>query len=748
MNRSEIASYATQARNAESVTAPKSRLLNSVTFCLAASFLIGLLYTIWFMGPRVLNPRDISWLTPDPVTHYVEWEFFRHDPHWHWPLTYTTYLGYPIGESGALTDFNSLMALLLKPFSSVLPEPFQYFGVEIVLCCALQIFFAWRLFRLLVSTDILGPLLASAFFLISPPLTYRLVGHYSLSNHWLLLAALLLFFQVQLAREATLRRFVIWSLVIGAVVVPINPYLAFEVLLVLTAAVVSLLWQQRMSFAKAFGFMVLLGTVCGLVAYCVGFFIPGGKGYASGGYRHFSMNMLSPFDPSGYGSIILPKLPQLSNGQYEGYNYLGAGVILLAGIVVSYSLIRRDKLKSLDKRWVVPLFLCCLVLTLMAFSTKVSFGSHVIFDVDPHEKLTRFLAPLRASGRLFWLPYYTILLGVLAAPLLLLRQPWASAVLAVILVVQVADTAPVRHFVHFEITKGAIKRYTQPLRSPTWTKLGSSHENLMVLPAWQCGEGTPGGEPGYGIFGLLAADEKMRINSYYSARYTEVSYDFHCHQAISDLLTKPLSPDTAYVVSPALAALIEQGPTGPGRCHHLDGFILCSVKTDFRLSPMLTTPVEPLRGAVQNPGFEDGNLTAWPSFQNVTASINTSQVHSGRYSLAESGDEGSVFQDINGLQPGQMYAVSAWVSSSPGATSPAQIALYDGSTNVSTDSREWHPTPEWHLLTHSMVAGKSGTLRMHLFRRKGSGTIYWDDVTVALPTSASEHASRTSGSEF
>lgn len=86
-------------------------------------------------------------------------------------------------------DFNPLMALALKPFSPILPEPFQYFGIEIVLCCALQFFFAWRLFRLLVGRNTLGALMASAFFLISPPMTYRLVGHYSLSNHWVLMAA-------------------------------------------------------------------------------------------------------------------------------------------------------------------------------------------------------------------------------------------------------------------------------------------------------------------------------------------------------------------------------------------------------------------------------------------------------------------------------------------------------------------------------------------------------------------------------
>jgi hypothetical protein len=736
MDHLEVSSATTPMQSLKSVAAPASKPSDSVVFCLVVSFLVGLLYTIWFMGPQVLNPRNISWLTYDPVTHYVEWEFFRHDPKWHWPLTYTTHLGYPIGESGALTDFNSLMALAFKPFSSVLPEPFQYFGIEILLCCGLQFFFAWRLFRRLVGTNTLGILLASAFFLISPPLTYRIVGHYSLSNHWVLLAALLLFFQVQTVPAVSVRRFMISSLLLGALVVPINPYLAFEVLLTIAAAVLSLMWQRRLSLVKAFGFMALLGVVCGFVAYGIGFFIPGGKGYASGGYRYFSMNLLSPLDNMSFGRF-LPRLPQLAEGQYEGYNYLGFGVILLALLVAFYFLSNRQKLKSLDKRWVVPLSLCCLVLTLMALSTRVSLGTHVVVDLDPHEKLTRFLAPLRSSGRLFWMPYYTIMIAVLVAPLLLLRKVQANALLAVILLVQIADTAPLRHFVYFETTKGLVARYSQPLRSPVWASLGTTHENLMVLPAWQCDPASPGGRPGYGIFGLLAAAQKMRINSYYSARYTEVGYDYHCHQAIVDLSTKPLSPDTAYVVTPELAVMIEQGPTGPGKCHHVDEFILCSAKTDFGLNPSLTTAYEPVSGALHDPGFEDGRLATWPSFQKVNASVNTSQVHSGIQSVAESDDEGSVYQDLKGLDPGAMYVVSAWVSSSPGTTATAQIALYDPSKDVSKDSTEWHVGPEWQLLTDSMVAGDSGTLRLHLFRRKGSGTVYWDDIKVYKLTSSS-----------
>jgi hypothetical protein len=558
--------------------------------------LIGLLYTILFMGPRVLNPGDIGWLTSDPVMYYVAWESFRHDPHWHWPLIYTNYIGYPVGETTALMDFNSVFAIALKPFSSVLSEPFQYFGIEIVLCYTLQFFFAWRLFRLLVGPHVAGSLLASAFFLIAPPLTYRMHGHFALCNQWILLAALLLFLRLHFPPRLTLRKFLIFSLLLTAIVVPINAYLTFEVLLVLTVAVASLVWQKRLSSSQALGLMALLMLTCVAVAYMLGFSFGGARNYAGSGYRYYSMNLLSPVDaclrlnePQGRCSILFPRLPRLGDGQYEGYNYLGAGVILLAipaGLLLWF---KRRHFKSLDRRWIVPLFLCCLMLTLMACSTRISFGSHVVVDADPHEKLSPFLSALRASGRLFWVPYYLIVTVVLAAPMLCLRKMWANVILTGALILQVADTAPLRNWVASYNNGDSFRRaYSQPLRSPIWWTLGSSYKNLVVFPAWQCGSSyTPGGSEGYGIFGLLAVNQKMRINSYYSGRYTEQSRQFHCVQSITDLAQKPLSPDTAYVVAPTVAGMIAKGPTGPGKCHDLDGFILCSIKSDFGLSPKL-----------------------------------------------------------------------------------------------------------------------------------------------------------------
>lgn len=698
----------------------------SLWSALAISLVAGFCYALLVMGPRPLNPRNVNWLAFDPAYHYIGWEMFRQDPHLHWPLTYTDRLGYPKGESVALLDLNPLLAVVLKPLSFLLPKPAQYFGLEVILCCTLQFFFAFRLFRRLIGTYI-GALLCAAFFLLAPPLNYRFWGHYSLSNQWLLVAGLFVFAQAQEASPRVVRRFVISAAILTAVAFGTNPYLAFQVLLIMLATVASLLWQRRLTLARAAGVVALLPAVGAAMAYALGLVISGGEGYGSGGYRDFSMNLLAPFDPRGWASVLFPRLHSAAPGQYEGYNYLGAGVLVLAAIVIVAAILHRGKLLRPDRRWFIPLAVCCLMLTLLALSTKVTLGGRTLIDLDPSETLTPYFAPLRASGRLFWAPYYAILAAILAAPFLLFRKAWANVLIAAMLVLQFADTAALRQWVRATISD----EHPSPLESPIWSQLGKLHQNLIVLPAWQCAHNaSPGGTEGYRTFGFLAVAQKMRINSYQSARYTGVAQDYHCSQAVEELSQRPLAPDSAYVVTPALAATIAQGPTGPGKCHDLDRFILCSTRTDFGLSPVLMTPEERLQHAIANPGFEDGDVTPW-STNGAKATVSTATAHSGRDSLAETGD-GTVYQDVNGLAPGASYTVSAWVSASPGAEIPAQLIIYNPTDNSSASSPVVRSRPGWQMLSSSFTVGREGAIRILLARAPAAATVYWDDVRISL----------------
>jgi len=752
-------------------------------FDLAIALVAGFFYALLVMGPRPLNPRNVNWIAFDPAYHYIGWEMFRQDPHVHWPVTYTDRLGYPQGESVALLDLNPLMAAALKPLSFLLPEPAQYFGLEVIFACTLQFFFAFRLLRLMTEgasgspqglkpdalearhgtaeavpfqnkgdgrsaqglkpdpmetgtarlkpcpdtrqpSNIIGAALCSVFFLLAPPLNYRFWGHYSLSNQWLLVAALFVFAQALQQSPRSIRRFVISACVLAAVSVGTNPYLAFQVLLILTAAVVSLLWQRRISLTRSAGVVALLAAISFVMAYSLGLVISGGKGYRSGGYRDLSLNLLGPFDPRTWTSVIFPRLHSASAGQYEGYSYFGAGVLILAAVVVVAAIIHRGKFLRPDKRWLVPLALACLLLALLALSTKITFGSTTVIDLDPSGRLSPYFSALRASGRLFWAPYYAILAAILAAPFLLFRKAWANLLIAAMLVLQFADTSALRHWVHTTISE----EHPSPLKSAIWSQLGAQHQNLIVLPAWQCEKNaSPGGPEGYRIFGFLAVEQKMRINSYQSARYTGVAQDFQCSQAVTQIEQKGLAPDSAYVVMPDVAAAIAQGPTGPGKCHDLDRFILCSTKTDFGLSPVLMTPEQRVESAVANPGFEDGDTAPW-STNGAQASVSTVTAHSGKYSLAETG-AGTVYQDINGLEPGATYTLSAWGSASPSATT-AQIIVYNPSDNTSASSRPIPFNPSWQLLSRSFTVGREGAIRIHLARGPGDGTVYWDDIHI------------------
>src|SRR6201995_1549680 len=108
------------------------------------------------------------------------------------------------------------MAVAIKPLSPLLPDPVQYFGIEVILCCALQFFFAFRLLRILTNANVIGLALCSAFFLFAPPLNYRFWGHYSLSNQWVLVAALYVFARAQQESPGSVRRFTISGVALAA----------------------------------------------------------------------------------------------------------------------------------------------------------------------------------------------------------------------------------------------------------------------------------------------------------------------------------------------------------------------------------------------------------------------------------------------------------------------------------------------------------------------------------------------------
>ncbi len=157
----------------------------------AMPFLLGMAAFFLIVRPQALRPTNIAWLSDyDQSQHYLGWHFFR-NADWSFPIGLNPDYGLELSSAIVFSDSNPLLAFLFKPFSSLLPEPFQYFGLWLLVCFVLQAWLAWKLVGL-VSRHLAVRLLGAGLFVLAPPMIWRMQVHSSLAGHFLILAALYL----------------------------------------------------------------------------------------------------------------------------------------------------------------------------------------------------------------------------------------------------------------------------------------------------------------------------------------------------------------------------------------------------------------------------------------------------------------------------------------------------------------------------------------------------------------------------
>jgi hypothetical protein len=536
---------------------------------LAACLLIGLTNAFALLGWSGINPANLGWVQGDPATVQIGWTFFRYETGWHWPLTWSDRLGYPLGESVSQVDLIPLAALLLRPLSSVLPEPFQYLGLYVCVSFILQAYFALRLCDIVLDGRPLLVLGGALLLVGSPAVTWRLFGHFALTSHWLILASLFAYFRdpSRIGPSRWMLPFFVVVCVAGA----INPYLGALCLLLGWTAVARLLLERRCSAFWAAGFSLILMGLLATSLVAAGFITsPDGSSYEGAGYGYYSMNLLAPIDPEAYRSIVLPRLPAATGGQYEGYNYLGLGVLFLLGLNL---LLRPQNVLQLINRKTVPLLIAAALFTAAAASSTMTLGSWTVIHFEVPRALRFLIHSLRSSGRLFWPTHYLLILVAIVLTARGWRSPWSELLILGALLLQGADLADLRAKVRERFTQ----HIESPLRSPQWHELTNAHDHLFVLPAWQCDiDATPGGRHGYAIFGMLAATQRMGTNSYYSGRMSSEQFRRHCQEIPAAAMTGDLDPKTAYVVNDDF--VISWGVNGLAshRCEIVDGFNLCT----------------------------------------------------------------------------------------------------------------------------------------------------------------------------
>jgi len=542
------------------------RTIPAQVLLVIAAAAVGALEAGLVLGWQQINPGHVSWLRGDPAVYQAGWQFLRNGP-WRFPPTWLPHLDYPFGISAAYLDVIPLVAVPLKLVSQVLPHNFQYLGLYALLCFVLQGYFGFRLTSRFTS-DRVAIFLGALFFLVSPIFLMRFYGHFSLCSQWLIVAALYCYFRP----VGDLPAGYLWPFAaLLALSAGITPYFSAMVLGIAIAALGRLRLDEDSPGAMFLIFFAVTFLICiSVTLYVFGFIAPGSMPpIVATGYGSYSMNLVGPFNPSG-ASLLFPNFPVLPLQSFEGYNYLGDGIILLA---VLCFVLRPSLAIGLWRPTLRPLVIMSLLLFLLALSTVVTFEQTVVANVPFPTRLTDLLATFRSSGRFFWPVHYLITLGALAGSLSAIKSRLlARTVLTVALVVQFVYVFPIMR----SVADQSAQTVATPLVAKDWQVLGKSHRHLVIVPAWQCNwMASPGGTEAWPWFASLAATRGMTLNSAHAARASATSQDYNCNKLLREVAQGELQRDSAYVLLDRLAlSAIAHNRTH--FCRRVDGFNLCS----------------------------------------------------------------------------------------------------------------------------------------------------------------------------
>ncbi len=509
---------------------------------LLAALAFGAVFFLWIAGPGVVSPTSVDWtMKSDWRIHFLGWHIFRGEP-WAWPPgRLVGYYHAPTGTSIGYTDSLPLVAFVLKPLSGALPMPFQYLGLWLLACFALQGYFGARLAQLW-TTSPAAQFFTGAVFVLTPTLLNR-APHPALCAHWTLLWALLLSFRYRPGDALPYRSMLALGLVIGLV----HPYLAVMVLAVLTAFVARALLarnrdgrlQSRMEPVLA---LLMTAGITAAGWWASGMFLVSGESMARTGLGYFSMNLLAPVTPSGWSSWM-PDIAVGAGGQtFEGLQYFGAGLLLLVVLAAVLALTLRRPAPGLG---VGPLLVICLALALYALSPRVTFADRVVLDYS--SPVLDRVAIFGVTGRFFWPAAYALLALAARTMLTRLPAPIATALLVIVIGVQILDLRPAYAERYALAHSKAFHEWPGAPRSPVWTAALPHYDHLVLFPPLQCG-------PAPVLFELpayLAGLHGLTVNVGEVARSNEGDRARYCDQLERDLAAGRVDDRSMYLVHPA-----------------------------------------------------------------------------------------------------------------------------------------------------------------------------------------------------
>ena len=398
------------------------------------SALLGAFIFILVFGPYVLNPFFDDWIfmtdERDLVQHYLGFCLYRSSP-WQFPVGLVTTASYPHDMSVIYTDAIPLFAFLGKLLDPVLPQVFQYLGIYGMLSMALS-GGTGALIIYEYTKNMKAALVTSVFYSLSWVLLYRMFYHTSLTSHWLILLAFYLWIRLKYEKNVLINCIILSVFSVTALL--IHPYIWAMCGGIIAMSLVEYLIERKdiMKFLL-YGFIYCLtGVVC---LYAFGA-LAVGKGMSLGA-GSYEANLNTMFNSMDFA--ILPGLP-VALLQYEGFGYLGAGILILAMVTLLIIVIRRKRPGLSLHRGLLVITAACF--TVFSIIPEISWGKSVLLDIDLGKLFGTFVGIFRSNGRFIWPVCYLLMIFITVFLYRNMKEKVFFIVIVLCLIIQIADMMP------------------------------------------------------------------------------------------------------------------------------------------------------------------------------------------------------------------------------------------------------------------------------------------------------------------
>lgn len=496
---------------------------------IAISLALGLAWYLLLYGRFPLYLSHTGWIynaRGDMLQHQLGWEWFRQEA-WRFPLGSIQAYGYPFGTSVAFMDSIPLLAIPFKLLSPWLEADFQYFGIWELSAMVGQI-----LLGMLILNEFTrsypAKIMGASLLVLSAPMIFRAFYHSSLSAHWLLLAAIwfiILEYRRRLWRGAWIMLFAV-AMLIHVYFIP----------MLVPLWLIGLFFHYKDEKKRWPAVLEMMAVAAGVlgIGFSIGIFSLSYTSLQVSGFGFFSWNLNGFFNPFHFSSAFIKEMGTGTNGQFEGFSYLGLGGLLVFPAAVY--LFMEKELSRRRLAFLLPFGLAAAGFMVFSLSNRAFLGDLPLWDLPLSDAVQGFCNLFRTSGRFILPVFYFVLVGSLIVLVRRLRHP--APVLLFAIALQLLDLQPL----YAAKYQPEFSYYKSDLLMEFWEPAAKTNTHIVIIPAKKL---TPEYEP----VAIFAVHNRLTLNLGYFARSDAQAFQDYAQQTWADLKGNQTDARTIYILS-------------------------------------------------------------------------------------------------------------------------------------------------------------------------------------------------------